>query len=273
MMKLYMRSKMKKAWLVAISLALVVALLGIAGCISRKGTVPAETGKAPTLAKTIISTSQPIGISVTGRGKVTVVPDVAILRVGVEAQAKTVAEARDQAAEAMNKVVEALKANGVAEKDIKTYHFSIYPVRKWERGKEEEEEVLIGFRVNNLVSAKIREIDKAGVIVDAVVEAGGDLIRVEGISFTIEDPTPYHAEAQEKAVADAKAKAEQLASSAGVTLGKPIYISEGYISRPVYEVKRLPIPAPAVIPPPPPTLISPGEQEITVSVSITFSIE
>jgi len=99
---------------------------------------------------------------------------------------------------------------------------------------------------------------------------GGDYIRIDGISFTVDDPSKYYEEAREKAMADAEAKAEQLADLADVKLGKPIYISEagGYV--PVvrdYLTKAEGIPAPA-----PTTPISPGETEVTLTVQVVYSI-
>jgi len=159
----------------------------------------------------------------------------------------------------------ALIDNGVAEKDIQTQYFSIRQITKWDR--ETEEEVVVGYRVTNMVTAKIREIDKAGAIIDAVAEAGGDLTRIDGISFSVDDPSAYYEEARQKAMADAEAKAEQLAELAGVTLGKPTYISEG-ISYPIYPRDYMYEMAGAA----PETPISPGEMEISLTVQVVYAI-
>ncbi len=213
-----------------------------------------------------------VGVLVTGEGKVMAVPDVAIFSLGVEAEAKTVAEAQRQADEAMNKVMKALTVNGVAEKDIQTQRLSIYPIRRWIE-KERREEI-IGYRVTNNVTAKIRKIDKAGAIIDAVVEAGGDFIRIQGINFTIDDPTPYLREAREKAVKEGVAKAKQVAEVAGIKLGKLIYISEVAVYIPRVPLKLVPeILVPEIPPPPaPPILISPGELEIRITVQMVYKI-
>ena len=247
---------MKKNWLLVISLALVLTIVGLCSCS------PGYTSLG-----TVNFTSQQEGISVTGQGKVSAVPDIVSLRLGVEAQAASVAEAQTQAAEAMDKVMAALTDNGVAEKDIQTQYFSIRRVTKWDR--EKEEEVVIGYRVTNMVTAKIRDIDKAGAIIDAVAEAGGDLTRISSIGFSIDDPSAYYEEAREKAMADAKAKAEQLAELADVTLGKPTYISESTYVPPVIRgaVYEEAMPAPAVE-----TSISPGEMEISLTVQVGYAI-
>ena len=264
-----------RKWLVAILGVVLILGLALPGCKAKQSPasspVPALPGPASAAGRSILLPSQPMGIQVVGRGEVKVKPDVALINLGVEAQAKTAAEARTQAAQAMSKILEALKANGVAERDIRTYRLSIQPVKEYER--ESRREILVSFRVTNLVTAKSREIDKAGAIIDAAVEAGGDFIRVQGISFKVEDPKPFYAQAREKAVAEAKAKAQQLANLTGVTLGKPVYISESggyYPPGLVYYAEKaggLPVPAPA------PTPISPGEQTISLTVQITFSIQ
>jgi len=244
---------MKKNWLLAISLALVLAIVGLCGC-----TNPAQVNLV----------SQQEGIWVTGEGKVTVTPDIATLRLGIAAQAASVAEAQSEATEAMSKVMTALIDNGVAEEDIQTQYFSIRQVTKWDR--ETEEEVVIGYRVTNKVTAKIRDIDKAGAIIDAVAEAGGDLTRIDGISFSVDDPSAYYEEARQKAMADAEAKAEQLAELAGVTLGKPTYISEG-ISYPIYPRDYMydmyEMTAGVAETP-----ISPGEMEISLTIQVVYAI-
>ena len=240
---------------------IVMLALGAAGCTS----IPGWEGSPDVVP---VAQQQNTGIWVTGQGEAMAVPDIAELRLGVEARADTVAEAQTQASEAMDKVVVALKDNGVAEKDIQTQRFSIYPVTRWIREKDEEE--IIGYRVTNIVVAKIREMDKVGDIIDAVAEAGGDLTRIQGISFSVDDPTPYYEEARAKAVKDAKDKALQLADLADVKLGKPTYISEGTtylppVVRGLPEAEAVPMPAPE-------TPISLGELKITLTIQIAYAI-
>ncbi len=253
---------MSRKKLVAIALALVAITLGTVGCFGDFGfpegqqAVPESSG--------IIFSQQNTGIWVTGEGKVSVVPDVAILNLGVEAQATTVAEAQRQAAEAMEALMVVLDDYDIAEKDIKTQRFSIQPVKRWENNRE----ILLGYRVSNMVTVKIRKVDDTGAIIDAVAKAGGDYTRINSISFVVDDPTDYYEEAREKAMADVKAKAKQLADLAGVDLGKPIYISEGGISLPAPRI-FMEAGAPAAAPTMP---ISPGETEIRLTVQVAYSI-
>ena len=254
---------MKKIWLLAVSMVLVLAIVGLVGCSSGSTSL----GE---LERINISNLQE-GISVSGQGKVTVVPDIAILRLGIESQQSRVVIAQTLTAKAMDGVMTALTQNGVAKNDIRTQQFSIRRITKWDRDKEQE--LLIGYRVTNVVTAKIRNIDKAGTIIDAVAVAGGDLTRIDSISFSVDDPLPYYEEAREKAMLDAKSKAEQVAELADVKLGKPIYISVGTQAAPVYQrdialEARAALALPAVE-----TSISPGETEISLSVHVEYAIK
>ena len=132
-----------------------LSLLLLSAC----GPTSPVLGQAETINNEGINISnQQQGIWVTVQGKVSVIPDILSLNLGIEAQATTVAEAQCQAAEAMDRVMTALADNGVAEKDIKTQYYSIYPVRRWDDGRE----TLVGYGVTNTVTAKIRDIDRAG---------------------------------------------------------------------------------------------------------------
>jgi len=254
----------KKSWLLAISISLVAAIVGLSGCACGTPTL----AELPAGLEVNLSNQQE-GIWVSGTGEVVATPDVANLSLGISAQAATVDEAQAQAAVAMDRVMSALTDNGVAEKDIQTQHFSIYQVTRWDN--EKNQEIVIGYRVTNMVAAKIRDIDKTGAIIDAVAEAGGDFTRIDNISFSIDDPSAYYEKAREKAIADAKTKAEQLADLAGVKLGKPTYISEISYAPPIIYPRAAyeeAVDGAAL----PPTPIVPGELEISLTVEVVYSI-
>ncbi len=257
---------MRKKTSIVLLLALALVAFALTGCESIQ---PPESAPKAAIAGSISFSQQNTGIWVNGQGKVTVTPDVAILSLGIESQEASVATAQAQAATAMTAVINALKANGVAEKDIRTSSFSISKIARWDESKQQE--VVLGYRVSNMVTAKVRKVAEAGAVIDAVAQAGGNLTRINGISFTIDDPARYNAEAREKAMADAEAKAKQLANLGGVKLGKPTYIQEsgGYV--PYQERFNMPVPAPlpagAV-----PTPISPGETEVQINVQVVYSI-
>jgi len=254
----------KKIWLGIVGAVLVVVTVGLVGCSQGDGLA---LGAENTVSSVILSNQQQ-GIWVSGEGKVTVVPDTAMLSLGIEAQEATVAVAQDKANIAMVAVMDALDAAGIDENDIQTRNFSIQPVSRWDNDKQQE--YVVGYRVTNTVSVKVREIDNTGTVIDAVAAAGGDLIRVNSIGFTVDDPTPYYETAREDAVEDAAAKAEKLAETAGVELGKPTYITESSYVPTIYRdyaVGEASAPLPTV-----PTSISPGEMEVTVNVSIGYAI-
>jgi len=261
---------MKKRWLILSGIMLAVILIGAGGCVYGEGAQVSPPSIAGYVGAPVIASSQQqVGLWVSGEGKSKAAPDVVLLSLGIEAESKTVARAQQDAAQAMDAVMKALKANGVADKDIQTQRFSIYPVRKWI--EDQQREITTGYRVTNVVIAKIRQVDKAGPVIDAVAEAGGDLIRIDNIGFTIDDPTPNYNEARVKAVEDAMAKAKQMAGSADVKLGKLIYMSESTPYVPPVAIRDYAMKAEAAAPPTTP--ISPGELEIQVSVQMVYEIQ
>jgi uncharacterized protein YggE len=205
------------------------------------------------------------GISVSGTGNASGAPDLALLDLGVSTEGKTVKEARDSAATAMNDVSDALKGDGVADKDIQTRQFRIEPEYQYPDGKQE----LIGFRVTNIVEVKVRDLDRVGEVVDDVATAGGDVVQVQGLSFTIEKPEDLRAQAREKAMADARARAEDLAGLAGVKLGKPISVNESTTTPPSSTFQAVPAARGAGEATP----IEAGELEVSVTVDVLFAIE
>ena len=259
---------MKKLWLAVVAVALVLAVVGVAGCNGDGGvTVAGGEGEL----KFSLGNQQE-GIWVNGTGTIYAKPDIAVLRLGIEVQRSTLADAQADAQVAMDNVMEALKDQGVKEEDIQTQYFNIQHIQDWDKyyDEREGEPVIIGYRVTNVVSAKIRDVEKAGEVIDAAAEAGGDLTRIDGISFTVDDPSPYYKEAREEAVKYAKEKAEQLATAAGVKLGSPVYITENtYYPSPNYISRDMAVAESAggVSTP-----ISAGELEITTTVQINYSI-
>jgi uncharacterized protein YggE len=211
------------------------------------------------------SPSQAQGISVSGTGDASGAPDLALLQLGVSAEGKTVKEARDTAASAMNDVLDALKGDGVAENDVQTRQFRIEPEYQYPDGKQE----LTGFRVTNIVEVKARDLDRVGEMIDDVAKAGGDVVQVQGLSFTIEKQDDLRAQAREEAMADASARAEDLADLAGVKLGKPLSITESTVTPPSPLLQAVPAARGAEETTP----IEAGELEVSVTVNVLFAIE
>ncbi len=162
------------------------------------------------------------GITVNGHGEVQVPPDIGFISIGVQSTASTVADARDRAAGSADAIIKSIKKNGVADKDIKTTGLSIYPNYDYSRSSPR----LTGYTVSNNLTAKVRKVENMSKVVDEAIAAGGDDVRLQSISFGIDDESKAKQEAREKAMADAKAKAEELAKLGGVSLGAPVTISE-----------------------------------------------
>ena len=212
---------------------------------------------------------QQLGIWVSGRGEVTIAPDLVRLNVGVEATATTVAVANGQAAAAMDAIIGALRARGIEGVDVQTRSFNIFPDYRWNDVRREQE--LVGYRVSNQASVKIRDLEAVGAIIDEVAAAGGDLVRINGVSFTVEDTAALEIQAREQAVQNMMAKAQQFADLTGVQLGTLVFVTETSGSSPQIfndaafaEAVRA---APAVATP-----ISGGELSVVVSVQGVFSI-
>lgn len=207
------------------------------------------------------------GISVSGTGTASGEPDIALLTLGVQAEADSVGAAREQAASAMDAMLSALKDGGVADEDIQTTRFSVYPQYDFVDGKQE----LRGFTVENSVTAKIRTIDDTGDIIDAAVTAGGNLARVDNLQFTIDDPSALEDQARREAMADARSRAETLADEAGVDLGDPRAISESGGAVPITfagaEV------ADAAFQELPRTPISVGELDVQINVQVVYGLD
>jgi len=247
---------MKNKILLGVGVVVILIMAVLTGCSTQTGGQP------------IVNVgSQQTGVWVSGEGRVTVVPDLAIVTLGVSAQTATVAESQAQAAVAMDKVMAALKAEGVAEKDIQTQSYNIYQVTRWD--DKTQQSIVIGYNVSNTVVAKLREINKAGAIIDSVVAAGGDNIRFNGINFSIDKPEQYNTQARDLAMKDAKTKADQMAKLSGLTLGSVTYITESsYV-----PVSPSPVYKDAAMGAAPSTSISAGEMEVVLNVQVAYSIK
>lgn len=251
-------------WVVILGLVVVAAVPFLTSC---GGAVSAQT---PATTSVEVS-QQPEGIWVTGTGEVSITPDIATLSLGVTALEKNVAQAQSEASEAMAKVMQALSSSGILQKDIQTGYFSIDQRNRWNDVKQTDE--ITGYQVNNMVSVKIRDTGKVGSIIDSVVQAGGDFIRINGINFSVEEPAKYYAEVREKAMAAAKNKADELAKLAGLTLGKPTYIVENAQYSPFYggySNVSAAVPAPEAMFSSP--SISTGQTKITLNIQVAYSV-
>ncbi len=235
--------------------ALVVATTLLAACGNGETTIT-------------VNQSEQAGISVTGSGSVTVVPDIALLSIGAEVTRDTVAKARSGVAEAMEAVRGTLAHHDIEERDITTSSFNIRP--QYSSQKRETLEIT-GYTVSNHLNVKLREMDDVPTVLDDAIASGGNAVRVHSVSFIVDEPEQYLAEARQNAMEDARTRAEHMAELAKVKLGKVRSISESNIAMPFSDRRSLSGMAAAEAAPA--TLISPGETEISLMVFVTYDLE
>ena len=161
--------------------------------------------------------------SVTGEGKMTVTPDVAILNLGMTTKKNSLKLAQTDANTVINNLTKALKELGIEDRDIKTTNFSVYPDYDYSSGTNR----IAGYNVNVSLMVTVRNIDQVNDILDKSATLGVNT--VGGIQFTVADEKlkELNKEARLKAIKEAKEKAEELAKLSGMTLGKIVNIQEG----------------------------------------------
>jgi len=212
----------------------------------------------PALAETV----PPSMISVTGEASVSVAPDQAQIEGGVTSDAKTAREASEANNAAMGKVLLALKAAGVAEKDIQTSRLSLQPQYAANRSGPSP---VTGYRASNRVTVRLHDVTRVAGTIDTLVGAGAT--DIGGINFSVSNASKLLDDAREQAVADARRKAEIYARAAGVTLGAPLSISEEGAPGPMpfrkMAVGMAASPAPVAL----------GEETLQVTVNVSWAIK
>ncbi len=215
---------------------------------------------------TVISTGGPSeGISVSGEGRVSAAPDIATINLGVRVEAGTVEEAREQAAQLQTAILNSVKDNGVESKDLQTSNFSIQPVYT------SDSRTIRAYSVSNTLAVKVRKLADLSKVVDDATKAGGSSATVQGLSFGIDDLEKVKTEARKLAMEQAKRRAEETAKNAGVDLGKPISISEGY-SGGAYDAAFPTASGPSTRTADTPTPIESGSLDVVVNVQVVYRI-
>ncbi|WP_433832752.1 SIMPL domain-containing protein [Actinoplanes sp. CA-015351] len=198
-------------------------------------------------------------VLVTGAGEVSGVPDLLTANFAVETTATTVKDALDRASAAATRMRDTLVRAGITKADLQTADVSI-------GSRRDEHEKIIGYSVNQGLTAKIRNMAKAGALMSDAIKAGGDAARLNGVSFAIEDDEALLTEARKKAFANARAKAELYAKEAGRPLGRVVKVSEdapslwasgGHKNLAAYDSALA---------------IEPGRQGLTVTVTVEWAL-
>ena len=232
--------------------AIMTAAVILAGCSSL--VPPASEG---TIRK----------LNVSGTGTVDLSPDIARVNIGVRSQSPDVGQALEENTANAEAIIQSLMDLGVEQNDIQTRNFNVYPQQNREPGPEGEVEETQTFVVENTVSVIVRELDSLGEILTAVIQEGANTIH--GVTFDVEDREAAMKEARGLAIENAKAEAEAIAETAGVSLGRihSIDINEGG-GGPMARAMEMPEAAAGGDVP-----ISGGQLTIRVTANLTYEIE
>jgi uncharacterized protein YggE len=190
---------------------------------------------------------------------------MAVIHVGAVTQADSASEALDQNSSAMSKLINTLKEQNVAEKDIQTSHFSIAPRHEHDPQRPQSGKI-VGYEVTNQVQIKVRNLKNLGQLLDEVVSKGAN--QVHGIRFTVDEPERLMNEARRKAIADARKKAELYAHANDLEIGRTLLIQEESSGRPQpFEFRALSQRQAMDVP------IAPGELEFEAKIEVTYRLE
>ena len=204
-------------------------------------------------------------VTLSGEGRVSATPDIALVELSILTEGDTSKAAQDENSKKSKSLTDYLKNQGIDEKDIKTTGYNIYPQYYYPSSDRPR---ISGYQVNQSVQVKIRDLSKVSTIMDGVVQAGVN--QVNNLSMNIDDPNALMAQAREKAIADAKEKAQKLKSTLGINLGRIVNFSEsnyGSVPPIYYSARAEGIGAGGGSP-----SLPVGQNEIVVNVSLTYQI-
>jgi uncharacterized protein YggE len=223
---------------------------------------------AAALAPVAAAAAEPT-LTISAEGVVTAVPDTAVVTMGVVEQADTAGDALSANNASMTRLMEAVKGAGIADRDVATSNFSIEPVMVYPEPKADgtqDPPRIVGYRVSNQVTVKIRDIASAGGILDQVVRVGAN--QIGGIAFTVDDDDALLDEARRSAIRTAMDRAKLYADAGGFSLGRILSLSEsgGYYPTPPVPMMAMAEAKADRVP------VAAGEQRISVTVNVAFEI-
>lgn len=211
-----------------------------------------------------VTTQKTDTFSVTGTGKATAIPNIAVTSVGVTVSGATVNTVQGELNKKINAITAAIKQQGIEDKYIQTSNYSIYPTYDYTRSTQ----TITGYQASSTLTIRIKQLDKINAVIDQATKNGANT--VSGVSFDVEDSSTVESQARDLAIADAKKKAEAAAKSAGFSLGRIINYSEGNIQapRPVMMMDM----AKSSGTPVSETSVQPGSNEVSISVTISYEL-
>ncbi len=235
-------------------------ILAAAAATSLPATAGAQVAVTPAA---ILPDGTLLDVAVTG--KTTRVPDVATIRAGVVTQAPTAAVALSDNAARVTRVLAALKAAGVADRDIQTANISLQPQYRY---AQNEAPVITGYQASNTVSVRFRDIARSGRILDVLVKEGAN--QIDGPTLSLDRPDAAEDEARVDAMAKARARAELYAKAAGLSVSRIVSLSEtgGYAPPPPMPVMMMARGADAAE-----SKIAAGEQDVAITVNVRFLLK
>ncbi len=249
----------------ALGVALILAAVGVIGTL---------TSFAVTYSRSV-EPSTFRSFTVSAEGKAIGIPDVALFSAGVITEGgKDIAVLQAENTRKTNDIIAFAKENGVEEKDIQTTNYSISP--RYEACYNRFDRVcppprIIGYTISSAITIKVRDFAKAGDILSGVVDKGANT--VSGLSFEIDNQDAILKIARDEAIAEAKAKAQDISASAGFRVGRLLSIQESYMNPFQFRAKpMLEMMTDAVVAPRPTVTIEPGSQELSVSITLTYEI-
>jgi uncharacterized protein YggE len=165
-------------------------------------------------------------IAVSGEGKVSAVPDIATVNIGLLSQGTSAVDVKNQNNEKVNKITAFIKSQGIDDKDIKTSQFNFYPQMDYNQANGTSK--ISGYQGNQTVTVKVRGVDKSQDILEKILDGSvnNGANQIDGVYFAVENPDDLKQQARKMAIEKAKAKAQELAKEAGLTLGKVVSLSE-----------------------------------------------
>ena len=244
-------------------LAAAILIGAFALGITAGSAAPSSAGQNSSTTQAVVTSAGPARITVTGTGTVNGTPNQLTLSMGVQINAASVESALQQANQAVSRVTAVLKAHGVAGRDIQTSGLSIQP------NYRDNSPLPDGYGVSESLTATLRKIGAAGAQIQAAVQAGGNVVTIDGISLDLTDTSGLLARARAAAVSDARHKAGQYASAIGQPLGPVVSITDQAPAQPfpVYPMASASGVAKSGSVP-----ISPGTQQLSVSVTVVYAI-
>jgi len=210
-----------------------------------------------------LQTTKTSMFQVEGSGKATAVPDTAMISIGVTQKSSTVVDAQAKTNSLASKIISDIKKLGIDEKDIKTVNYSINPDYDYSQGQ-----TITGYTVNQNLEIKVKPIEKVNKAIDTATADGANLVQGASFIFSDEVQKKLEDEARKQAVNNAKQKAESLAKAAGIRLGKIIDVTETNQLNPI-PLRQALIGEDMKVAPPS-TEITPGQNTVNVTVTLSY---